>query len=144
MGPISESDVTEEDLFRFHNSHYSDHVFSWSPSLGITDIEFLNSSKLGAQYQNDIFVGDITSGNIYFFEVNQTRTGLTFDNAEIQEDLIADDEEQSESITLGKGFGGITDLETGPDGFLYVLTFDQESDGDGKIYRILPSGDLNV
>jgi hypothetical protein len=24
------------------------------------------------------------------------------------------------------------------------LTFDQESDGDGKIYRILPSGDLIV
>ena len=144
MGPISESDVTEEDLVRFPNSHYSDPVFSWSPSLGVTDIEFLNSSKLGAQYQNNIFVGDITSGNIYFFEVNQTRTGLTFDNAEIQEDLIADDEDQSESITLGRGFGGITDLETGPDGFLYVLTFDQESDGDGKIYRILPSGDLNI
>jgi glucose/arabinose dehydrogenase len=144
MGPISESDVTEEDLVRFPNSHYSDPVFSWSPSLGITDIEFLNSSKLGVQYQNNIFVGDITSGNIYFFEVNQTRTGLTFDNAEIQEDLIGDDEEQLESITLGRGFGGITDLETGPDGFLYVLTFDKESDGDGKIYRILPSGDLDV
>ena len=142
MGPISESDVTEEDLVRFPNSHYSDPVFSWSPSLGVTDIEFLNSSKLGAQYQNDIFVGDITSGNLYFFEVNQTRTGLTFDNAEIQEDLIADDEDQSESITLGRGFGGITDLETGPDGFLYVLTFDQESDGDGKIYKILPSSVL--
>src|ERR671915_2476910 len=90
------------------------------------------------------FVGDITNGNLYFFEVNQTRMGLAFDNAEIQEDLIADDEEQLESITLGRGFGGITDLETGPDGFLYVLTFDQESDGDGKIYRILPSGDLDV
>jgi glucose/arabinose dehydrogenase len=144
MGPISESDVTEEDLVRFANSHYSDPVFSWSPSLGVTDIEFLNSSKLGVQYQNNIFVGDITSGNIYFFEVNQTRTGLTFDNAEIQEDLIADDEDQLESITLGRGFGGITDLETGPDGFLYVLTFDQESDGDGKIYRIVPSGHLNA
>jgi hypothetical protein len=28
-------------------------------------------------------------------------------------------------------------IETRPNGLLYVLTFDQESDGEGKIYRIL-------
>jgi glucose/arabinose dehydrogenase len=67
MGPISESDVTEEDLVRFPNSHYSDPVFSWSPSLGITDIEFLNYSMLGVQYQKNIFVGVITSVNIYYY-----------------------------------------------------------------------------
>ena len=37
---------------------------------------------------------------------------------------------------LGTAFGGITDIETGPDGFLYLLTVDRESDGEGKIYRI--------
>jgi aldose sugar dehydrogenase len=143
MGPISESEVTEADLVNFPNSHYSDPVFSWVPSLGVTDMEFLNSSKLGTQYQNNIFVGDITNGNIYFFEVNNTRTGLIFDNPDIQDDLMADNEEQLENITLGTGFGGITDIETGPDGFLYILTFDQESEGDGKIYRILPPVDPN-
>ena len=35
-------------------------------------------------------------------------------------------------------FGEITDIETGPDGFLYILTWDRESDGEGKIYRITP------
>jgi len=75
---------------------------------------------------------------------NKTRTGLTFDNPDIQEDLMVDNEEQLESITLGTGFGGITDIETGPHGFLYVLTFDQESEGRGKIYKILPSGNPNV
>src|SRR5919112_803848 len=54
MGPISESEVTEEDLVNFPNSHYSDPVFSWNPSLGITDIEFLSSSKLGSRYTNNI------------------------------------------------------------------------------------------
>ena len=34
---------------------------------------------------------------------------------------------------LGSGFdGGITDLQVGPDGYLYVLTF------VGSIYRIVP------
>lgn len=136
MGPISESEVTEDDLVNFPNSHYSDPVFSWDPSLGVTDIEFLDSSKLGSRYTNNIFVGDITNGNLYFFELNQTRTELVFDNPELQNDLVADDEEQLDEITLGTGFGGITDIETGPDGLLYILTLDQESDGKGMIYRI--------
>jgi glucose/arabinose dehydrogenase len=136
MGPISESDVSENELVKFPNSYYSDPVFSWNPSLGITDIEFLDSTKLGTRYSNNIFVGDITGGNLYFFEVNQNRTGLVFDNPNIQTDLVADDEEQLADITLATGFGGITDIETGPDGLLYILTFDQESDGEGKIFKI--------
>ena len=78
MGPISESDVTNEDLVKFSNSYYSDPVFSWNPSLGITDIEFLDSTKLGATYANNVFVGDITSGNLYFFEVNQKQNWTCF------------------------------------------------------------------
>jgi glucose/arabinose dehydrogenase len=35
------------------------------------------------------------------------------------------------SLILGERFGRITDIETGPDGLLYVLTYE-----DGKIYRI--------
>ena len=46
MGPISKSGITENELVNFPNSKYADPVFNWLPSLGITDIEFLNSSKL--------------------------------------------------------------------------------------------------
>jgi aldose sugar dehydrogenase len=123
MGPIAESEVTKDDLVNFPNSYYSDPVFSWSPSLGVTDIEFLDSSKLGSRYTNNIFVGDITNGNLYFFELNQSRTRLIFDNPELRNDLVADDEEQLDDITLATGFGGITDIETGLDGLLYILTF---------------------
>ncbi len=59
MGPISKSGITEDELVNFPNSKYADPVFSWLPSIGITDIEFLNSSKLGDKYANNIFVGDI-------------------------------------------------------------------------------------
>jgi len=106
--------------------------------LGVTDIEFLNSTKLGNKYAYNIFVGDITYGNLYFLEVNQNRTGISFQNSlgGGLEDLVADNEKELAAITLGTGFGGITDIETGPDGSLYILTFDQESDGEGKIYKI--------
>ncbi|HET8793881.1 MAG TPA: PQQ-dependent sugar dehydrogenase, partial [Nitrososphaeraceae archaeon] len=149
MGPISKSEITEDELVNFPNSKYADPVFSWFPSLGITDIEFLNSSKLGDKYGNNIFVGDIgdlTEGNLYYFELNDDRTGMKFDNINssssssnnqiILSDLIADNEEELSTTVIGTAFGGITDIETGPDGFLYILTLDREADGEGKIYRL--------
>ena len=144
MGPISKSGITEDELVSFPNSKYADPVFSWLPSIGITDIEFLNSAKLGNKYVNNIFVGDIgdlTNGYLYYFEVNEDRTGIKFDsnNSSSQTgltDLVADNEQEMSAIALGTDFGGITDIETGQDGFLYILTLDRESDGEGKIYRI--------
>ena len=143
MGPISKSGITEDELVNFPNSKYDDPVFNWLPSLGISDIEFLNSSKLGDKYTNNIFVGDIgvlTDGYLYFFEVNKDRTGIKFDNSSQARliDLIADNEEEMSAIALGMGFGGITDIETGPDGFLYILTLNIRSNGEGNIYRITP------
>ena len=35
---------------------------------------------------------------------------------------------------FGKGFGAITDIEVGPDGYLYVVSI-----GLGEIFRIVPS-----
>ena len=143
MGPISKSGITEDELVNFPNSKYADPVFNWLSSLGVTDIEFLNSSKLGDKYTNNIFVGDIgvlTDGYLYYFEVNEDRTGIKFDNSSQARltDLIADNEEEMSAIALGKAFGGITDIETGPDGFLYILTLDIRSNGEGNIYRITP------
>ena len=141
MGPISKSGITLDKLVNFPNSKYADPVFSWFPSLGITDIEFLNSTKLGDKYTNNIFVGDIgdlTEGNLYYFEVNKDRTGIKFDSKYQAglSDLIADNEEELSATVLGTAFGGITDIETGPDGFLYILTLDRAADGEGKIYRL--------
>jgi glucose/arabinose dehydrogenase len=141
MGPISKSSVIEDELVNFPGAKYADPVFSWAPSTGITDIEFLNSSKLGEKYANNIFVGEVnakTDGYLYYFEVNEDRTGIKFDsNSQIElTDLIADNEEEMSAIAVGTAFTGITDIETGPDGFLYLLTVDRESDGEGKIYRI--------
>ena len=143
MGPISKSGITEDELVNFPNSKYADPVFSWLPSIGITDIEFLNSAKLGNKYVNNIFVGDIgdlTNGYLYYFEVNEDRTGIKFDSNSSSQtgltDLVADNEQEMSAIALGTDFGGITDIDTGPDGFLYILTLDRESDGEGNIYRI--------
>ena len=137
MGPMSRSNVTERNLVNFRGSHYSDPVFSWYNCIGVTDIEFLKSSKLGQKYMNNIFVGDINNGNLYYFELNKTRTGFRFDPNTIEPKLtdnVADNKEQVSEITFGTGFGGITDIKTGPDGYLYILSY-----GNGCLYRIGPA-----
>jgi aldose sugar dehydrogenase len=90
MGPMSESQITPNDLVDLPNSNYVDPIFSFNPSLGLTAIEFFNSGKLGDKYQNNIFVGDINHGNLYFFKVNPTRNGLEFNDTESDlKDLVA-------------------------------------------------------
>jgi aldose sugar dehydrogenase len=133
MGPIERTDKTVDDLVRFNGSQYADPVFSWLVSEGITDIEFLNSTRLGDRYTNNIFVGNVNKGALYFFTVNDNRTGLTFDGSSGLADLIADNNAELTAVTLGTGFGEITDIETGPDGYLYILSL------DGSLYRIVPA-----
>jgi glucose/arabinose dehydrogenase len=138
MGPISESHISRNELVNFPNSNYVDPAFSFYPSLGLTGIEFFNSSNFGEKYQSNIFVGDINNGNLYFFKLNSFRNGLEFEPAETElQDLVANGDKELSEIAFGTNFGGITDIKTGPDGLLYVLTFDQEAEGKGKIYRIV-------
>jgi len=47
--------------------------------------------------------------------------------------MVADNRDEISEITFGTGFGGITDIKTGPDGFLYILSY-----GNGSLYRIAP------
>ena len=68
MGPLSRSNISKAELVNFPGSYYTDPVFSWYHSIGVTDIKFLKSSKLGGKYKNNLFVGDINNGNLYYFQ----------------------------------------------------------------------------
>ena len=137
MGPAARDFIhgkSTNDLVQFPGSYYADPVFSWRESVGITDMEFLGSTKLGGKYAYNIFVGDVNNGNLYFFKVNSDRTGLDLGSSPGLQDLVGDSPEELKAVTLGTGFNqGITDIETGPDGYLYVLTF------GGDLYRIVPA-----
>jgi glucose/arabinose dehydrogenase len=133
MGPIGREGITIQDLVQFQGSHYADPVFSWLRSEGITDMEIFNSSSLGERYTHNMFVGDFNNGNLYFFTINSNRTGLDLGGIPGLEDLVADNNEELNAVVFGRGFsGGITDIETGPDGYLYILTL------AGDLYRMVP------
>src|SRR5215218_9359683 len=127
----------EADLVSFDGKgKYSDPKFEWRDTLGPTAVKFLNSDKLGAEYVNDMFVGDIVNGRIYHFDLNEDRTELVLEGP--LADKVAETRDTGiEDIVFAEGFGGITDLEVGPDGYLYVVSL-----GHGSIYRILPAADV--
>ena len=103
----------------------------WNNTVGVTAIKFLNSDKLGKDYENDMFVGDITNGNLYHFNLNKDRNQLLLDYP--LDDRVANNKDQLRKVILGQGFNGIPDIEVGPDGYLYIVSF-----GNGEIYRIIP------
>jgi aldose sugar dehydrogenase len=116
---------------------YSDPEFEWIDTVAPTAITFLNSDKLGIQYENDIFVGSVKGGRIFNFDLNDDRTELVLNDP--LDDKVADTNDELEDITFANDLGTITDIEVGPaDGYLYVVSF-----GNGAIYRIIPGGDSN-
>ena len=70
-----------------------------------------------------MFVGDFHNGNIYHFKLSHDRTRLQLDPP--LQDKIANNLEETRNVMFGEGFGGITDLEVGPDGYLYGLSLYQ-------------------
>ncbi|MGD1837041.1 MAG: PQQ-dependent sugar dehydrogenase [Nitrososphaeraceae archaeon] len=131
----NEFDEQDEDynLVEFDGKgKYSHPEFVWD--VAPTALSFFDSDKLGSQYKNDIFVGDAKYGNIYHFELNEDRTELQLEGP--LKDKAGSIEEMEQQVVFGSGFGVITDIEVGPDGYLYVLTFDKEN---GTIYKIIPA-----
>jgi aldose sugar dehydrogenase len=123
---------------------YSEPEFTWKQPVGVTAIKFFNSEKFGKEYENDLFVADIVNGNIYHFELDENRNGLLLDGS--LSDRVSDTKEESQSALFASGLGGITDMQVGPDGYLYVLSiqgFYYNEQGNpnskGMIYRIEPT-----
>ena len=132
MGPMSRSETTLDDLQILPNSLYVDPQLSWRDSVALTDIEFINSTKLGEKYHNMLLIGDYNQGNIYIVSLDENRENILFDESNKNLlDKVVDNDEEADSLVFGTGFGGISDIETGPDGFLYVLSFEE-----GKLYMI--------
>ena len=114
---------------------YSEPEFVWIGTVGPTAVLFFNSDRLGNQYQNDMFVGS-AKGTIFDFDLNKDRTALSL-NGTLSDKIADDNDIDLKDIIFAEGFGTITDIKTGPDGYLYVVTGVRED--HGTIYRIVPA-----
>ena len=124
----SSNAIGSEEFENFDGKgHYSDPEFTWNISMGVTSVKFLNTDKLGKQYENDMFVGD-AYGSIFHFDLNNDRTGLKL--AGPLKDKLANNESEMKHYIFAQGLDTITDMKVGPDGYLYVLSY------SGKIFKI--------
>jgi aldose sugar dehydrogenase len=110
---------------------------TWNMTVAPTGLAFLNSSRMGKQYENDMFVGDYLNGNLYHFKLNKNRTALDLHGP--LADTIASNPSEMQEAIFGYEFGRITDIKAGPDGYLYILSVNSAAVGkEGTIFRISP------
>ena len=126
-------------LFMLPGSQYSDPEFSWKFEVAPAGVGFLHRRALGPQYRNDMFVGAartfLADGFLWHFNLTGNRRKIAVDDPRL-EDRVADnnhkfDITESESLLFGRGFGIATDVETGPNGNLFVVSLTA-----GAIYEI--------
>jgi hypothetical protein len=131
-------------------SHYRDPVFSWKYEVAPAAVGFINSRALGPQYEGDLVIGAarpfLMGGQLFRFDVTGNRDSVGVDDPRLQ-DGVADNLEkfditESESLLFGINFGIGTDIQTGPNGNLYVVSL-----SNGAVYEIfrerLPKGPPN-
>jgi glucose/arabinose dehydrogenase len=136
------ADTPEEGLsrlFMLPGAHYSAPEMSWKFEVAPAGIGFLASSALGPQYRNDLFVGAarpfLEGGQLFRLNLTGNRRKVAVDDPRL-EDRVADNVHkweitESESLLFGRNFGVGTDVQTGPNGNLYVVSLT-----DGAVYEI--------
>jgi glucose/arabinose dehydrogenase len=117
---------------------YSLPELTWNGTVAPTALKFLNSDKLGRRYENDLFIASFNLGIIYHFDLNKDRTELSLKGP--LEDKVADKPAELKDVLFARNFGGITDMQVGPDGFLYIVSLQEylTDNFEGTIYRIVP------
>jgi glucose/arabinose dehydrogenase len=120
-------------------SHYSDPEFSWKFEVAPAALGFIHSRALGPQYEGDMIAGAardfLLGGHLFRFNLTGNRRNIAITDPRLQ-DGVADnlakfEITESESLLFGTGFGIGTDVQTGPNGNLYIVSISH-----GAIYEI--------
>lgn len=126
-------------LFMLPGAHYSAPEFSWKFEVAPGGIGFVRGRGLGPQYEGDLFMAGarpfLEGGHLFHFNLTGNRRKIGVDDSRL-EDRVADNQckfdiTESESLLIGRNFGVGTDIQTGPNGNLYVVSI-----SNGAIYEI--------
>ncbi|MDQ3835705.1 MAG: PQQ-dependent sugar dehydrogenase [Thermoproteota archaeon] len=127
QGPANSTQLV--NLSQYDGYTYHDPKFSWELPVGVVAPTFIRSNTL-KECQNSVLVGAYHSGAIYELKLNENRTGFKFANPSLVDSVLNRDDDPT-TILFASGFAGVTDIEEGPDGLIYVVSV-----GDGTIYKI--------
>ena len=131
-------------LFLLPGAHYSDPEFSWKYAVAPAGIGFVKGRAIGPQYNGDLIVGaartSLQGGYLFRFNLTGNRKKIGVDDPRL-EDRVADNTAkfnitESESLLFGSNFGIGTDIQTGPNGNLFVVSL-----SNGIVYEIYRTKD---
>ena len=150
--PTNIADSPEEARARMvmlPGAHYSDPEFSWKFEVAPAGVGFMDGRGIGPQYDGDLFMGAarpfLEGGFLWRFNLTGNRRKIGVDDPRL-EDRVADNLNkpsatdpaanaqaivESESLLFGRNFGVVTDIKTGPNGNLFVVSL-----SNGAIYEI--------
>jgi glucose/arabinose dehydrogenase len=140
--PTNVADTPEQALarlFMLPGAHYSDPEFAWKFEVAPAGLGFVDGRGIGPQYDGDLILGaaraTLLNGQLFRFNLTGNRRKVGVDDPRL-EDRVADnlakfDVTESESLVFGTDFGIATDIKTGPNGSLYVVSLSL-----GAIYEI--------
>lgn len=126
-------------LYMLPGAKYVEPALSWKWEVAPGGMGFVEGSALGPQFQNDLFMGAATpilqGGYLFHFDLTGNRRKIALDDPRLQ-DRVADnlakhEITESESLLIGRDFGVVTDILTGPNGNLFVVSLTK-----GAIYEI--------
>lgn len=126
-------------LYMLPGAHYNDPEFSWKYAVAPSPIGFVQGRGIGPQFEGDMFVGAartfLSGGYLFRFKLTNDRMHFAFTDSRLN-DLVADNADkfditESESLLIGQNFGVGTDIETGPNGDLFVVSL-----SNGAVYEI--------
>jgi uncharacterized repeat protein (TIGR01451 family) len=126
-------------LYMLPGAHYNDPEFSWKYALAPAGLGFVQGRELGPQFEGDMLVGAgrtfLSGGYLFRFKLTPDRLHFSFSDSRLL-DLVADNTDkfditESESLLIGKDFGIATDIQTGPNGNIFVV-----SNTNGAVYEI--------
>ncbi|HBB97153.1 MAG TPA: hypothetical protein DC054_17385 [Blastocatellia bacterium] len=127
------------NLYMLPGAHYNDPEFSWKYAIPPSPLGFVQGRGLGPQFEGDMFVGAartfLANGFLFRFKMTPDRLHFSFSDPRLN-DLVADNDDkfdikESESLLIGHDFGITTDIETAPNGDLFVV-----SNSNGAVYEI--------
>jgi aldose sugar dehydrogenase len=140
--PTNLADTPDEArarLFMLPGAHDSDPEFSWRWAVAPAGIGFVRGRALGPQYEGDLFVAaartTLENGYLFHFNLTGNRRKIGVDDPRL-DDRVADnnakfDITESESLLAGRNFGIAPDVQTGPNGNLFVVSL-----SNGAVYEI--------
>ncbi|HEY8411955.1 MAG TPA: PQQ-dependent sugar dehydrogenase [Pyrinomonadaceae bacterium] len=126
-------------MFLLPGAQYTDPEFSWKYALAPSPIGFVKGRGLGPEFEGDLFVGasrtTLLNGFLFRFKLTADRQHFSFTDPRLA-DRVADnvdkfDQTESESLVIGRDFGITTDIQTGPNGNLFVVSL-----SNGAVYEI--------